>query len=272
MNVHTKVAKVYLTELAPLLFPMGTRNGLMAILAGYFDDSGTHDSSTCVVVAGAVASVNQWNRLAQEWAQTIEPWNLLHGYFHMADFVSGQGDYEGWSETEKRQRLRQLVGVIHRHIRVLVGNAIVHADFKVAYDKCPCRDIGTAYRFCAFLALPAVDNWRRRSPRRKPVALIFESGNKLLNEYGRILAQIGDCERTREQYGISSITQGTKKDMPQLQAADLIAYAAYKSMSQNRVDDYLAESFEILFNLPIEGCLHSNPEIIEKQLRKGYLP
>src|SRR5215469_8258118 len=232
MNVHTKVAKVYLTELAPLLFPMGTRNGLMAILAGYFDDSGTHDSSTCVVVAGAVASVNQWNRLAQEWAQTIEPWNLLHGYFHMADFVSGQG----------------------------------------AYDKCPCRDIGTAYRFCAFLALPAVDNWRRRSPRRKPVALIFESGNKLLNEYGRILAQIGDCERTREQYGISSITQGTKKDMPQLQAADLIAYAAYKSMSQNRVDDYLAESFEILFNLPIEGCLHSNPEIIEKQLRKGYLP
>jgi hypothetical protein len=88
-------------------------------------------------------------------------------------------------------------------VRVLVGNVVVRTDFNAALEICPSTVIGTAYRFCAFLALPAVDRWRKRSPTRKPVALIFERGNKLKNEYGQVLTQLGDCERTREKYGVS---------------------------------------------------------------------
>lgn len=245
----------------------------MAILAGYFDDSGTHKESAFVVVAGGVASVQQWTKLSSEWESATRPWNLSRGYFHMADFVSGFNDYAEWSENQKKKRLHQLIQIICEHVRVLVCNAVVHSDFKTAFERCPNKDIGTAYRFCAFLALPAVDRWRRRSPRRKPVALIFESGNKLKNELGQLLSRLGDYDCLREQYGISSLTEGSKKDMPPLQAADVIAYATYKCLPpQKRIDDYLSEAFERLFKLPKEGLVHSDPDRIEKYLRQLELP
>ncbi|MGH9436304.1 MAG: DUF3800 domain-containing protein [Candidatus Acidiferrales bacterium] len=239
----------------------------MADLVGFFDDSGTHGDSRFVVVAGGVASVQQWDRLSSEWEQAIDPWSLRRGYFHMADFVSGYNDYKEWTQAQKCYRLRQLVRIICRHVRVLVGNAVVRADFDAALQMCPSTVIGTAYRFCAFLALPAVDRWRRRSPKRKPIALIFERGNKLKNEYGRMLEQLGDYERTREKYGISAVGEGSKNEWAPLQAADLIAYATYKCLAQNRIDDWLAHEFEILFKLPHEGILHTDAARIEKCLR-----
>src|SRR5229473_8546843 len=122
MKVRYCTRRTYLAELAPLLFPVGAKDGLMAILAGYFDDSGTHKESTFVVVSGGVASVQQWTKLSSEWESAIRPWNLSRGYFHMADFVSGFNDYTGWSETQKKQRLHQLIQIVCEHVRVLVGN------------------------------------------------------------------------------------------------------------------------------------------------------
>jgi hypothetical protein len=104
-----------------------------------------------------------------------------------------------------------------------------------AFRRFPTAKIGTAYRFCAFLALPAVNMWRERSPHREPVALILESGNKLMNEYGQILAQIGSHQESRGKFGVASVEVGQKRNMPALQAADLIAYAAYKCMVEKRI-------------------------------------
>jgi hypothetical protein len=149
-----------------------------------------------------------------------------------------------------------------------VGNAVNHSDFKAAFQGCQNKHIGTPYRFCAFLALPAVDSWRRRSSRRKPVALIFESGNRLMNEYGRMFAQLGTFDRLREKFGIASITEGSKKEMPPLQAADLIAYATYKCLVQHRIEGYLETAFEALFKIQHVGVLHGNPDLVERALRK----
>lgn len=239
----------------------------MADLAGFFDDSGTHGDSRFVVVAGGVASLRQWDRLSKEWERTIGPWKLSRGYFHMADFVSGYNDYHGWTPLEKCYRLRALVRIICEHVRVLVGNAVVQGDFNAALEICPSSVIGTAYRFCAFLALPAVDHWRRRSPRRNPVALIFERGNKLKNEYGQLLTQLGDFDRTREKYGISHFDDATKQEWIPLQAADLIAYATYKCLAQSQIDDWLAHEFETLFKIPHQGILYSDALKISNCLR-----
>lgn len=207
------------------------------------------------------------HRIIIRMGRAIESWNLSRGYFHMADFVSGYNDYQGWTQAEKRYRLRLLIRIICKHVRVLVGNAVVQSDFNNALQMCPSTVIGTAYRFCAFLVLPAVDHWRRRSPRRKPVALVFESGNKMKNEYGRILAQLGDFERTREKYGSSAFIEASKKEWVPLQAADLIAYATYKCLAQTRIDDWLEHEFETLFKLPHQGILYSDAALIEKCLR-----
>ena len=239
----------------------------MAMLAGYFDDSGTHDGSPSVVVAGGVASVQQWIKLSREWQAAIAPWNLKRAYFHMADFVSSVGDYHGWAAPMKAERLSKLVRIIRKHVRLLVGNAVRSNEFDEAIKEHPNKKIGTAYRFCAFLIFPAVDAWRRQSPRREPVAFIFEAGNKLMNEYGKIFGEIGEYEYLRKKYGVGSATQGTKRDMLPLQAADVIAYATYKCLVQKTLEPYLKDAFTELFKIKHKGMMYTR-SLIDDGLKK----
>jgi hypothetical protein len=240
----------------------------MTALAAYLDDSGTHVGSAWVVVAGGVASVKQWSVLSRAWGRAVIDWKLTKGYFRMTEFVNSVSDYSAWSTELKAARLNHLVEIIGENVRLLVGNAVNEADFNEAFRRFPTATIGTAYRFCAFLALPAVNMWRERSPRREPVAFIFESGNKLMNEYGQILAQIGSHQELRKKFGVASVEVGQKRNMPALQAADLIAYAAYKCMVEKRIaPPYLERAFERLFKNKTQGMVFGNPDLLEKYLR-----
>src|ERR1700682_957978 len=240
----------------------------MTALAAYLDDSGTHASSGWVVVAGGVASVKQWAKVSRAWERTLAPWKLAKGYFRMTEFVNGVGDYSAWSTELKAARLNQLVEIIGENVRLLVGNAVNEADFNEAVRRFPTATIGTAYRFCAFLSLPAVNMWRERSPRREPVAFIFESGNKLMNEYGKILAKLGSFPELREKFGVASFEEGQKIDKPPLQAADLIAYATYKSIVEKRIaPPYLEMAFQRLFKSKTQGKVFADPDVLEKYLR-----
>lgn len=240
----------------------------MTALAAYLDDSGTHVGSGWVVVAGGVASSKQWSILSRAWVRAIADWKLTKGYFRMTEFVNGVGDYSAWSSELKAARLNHLVEIISENVRLLVGNAVNEADFNEAFRRCPTAKIGTAYRFCAFLALPAVNTWRERSPRREPVAFIFESGNKLMNEYGQILAQIGSYEGPREKFGVASLAVGQKRNLPALQAADVIAYATRKCLVEEKIAPiYLKKAFERLFDNKKQGVVFSNPDLLEKYLR-----
>lgn len=146
----------------------------MSELAAYLDDSGTHQGSPIVVVAGAIASVSQWARLSKQWKKQLDCWNLP--FFHTTDFVSGYGHYKGWDEPRKRSAVSALVRIIRANVRFLVGNAVRVDDFANAFAKYPNRCIKTPYHFCAVLSIPATGYWKLRSAKRGPVALIFESG------------------------------------------------------------------------------------------------
>jgi len=57
------------------------------ILTVYLDDSGTHDRSPAVVVAGYASTQDRWESFENEWRRSHKLYNLTH--FHMTDFASG---------------------------------------------------------------------------------------------------------------------------------------------------------------------------------------
>ncbi len=231
----------------------------MAVLAGYLDDSGTHQGSPIVTVAGGVASVPQWIRFSRQWKKQLDRWNVE--FFHMADFVSGHGKYKGWDENRKDHALSVLVKIINDNVRFLVGNAVYTGQFAKANAKYPNPCIKDAYHFCAVLALPAVGSWALRSDKREPVALIYESGNKLLDEYWRLIQKDFAREYVRQAYKIASITTGDKKDIPALQAADLIAYGTYKYRAQKTIQPYLEKAYRSLFQIESVGLIYTQENI-----------
>jgi len=72
----------------------------MAFLAGYFDESGTHDDSSIVVVAGVVSSTQQWLKFDRKWRNALDAENL--STFHMTDFENRQGQFKDWPLEKKR--------------------------------------------------------------------------------------------------------------------------------------------------------------------------
>jgi hypothetical protein len=71
----------------------------------YFDDSGDPDSEKIVVVAGFVASNEQWFRFEREWKQLLESEGLVS--FHMTDFMRND-----WSVERKQRLLNRLTALL----------------------------------------------------------------------------------------------------------------------------------------------------------------
>jgi len=150
-------------------------------------------------------------------------------------------------------------------VRFLAGGAVSAADFYRALEKYPNPCIQDPYHFCAVLALPPIGTWAAQSEKRSPVALMYESGNKLLNKYFRDIQKDFENPVASQVYRIGSITTGDKKLIHPLQAADVIAYGVYKCKAQSSIQPYLAEAFGELWKIKNAGLVYPQDQI-EKAL------
>jgi len=240
----------------------------MAFLVAYLDDSGTHKNSTLVSVAGAISSRPQWTKFSRTWNRQLRRWNVE--IFRMADFVSNHGPFKGWGQHKKSYVLSELVRTIKTHARVLVGSAVRTEDFDAAFAKYPNPCIRDAYHFCAVSLLPEIGDWALKSQARGPVDLTFESGNKLFDQYFRLIQEDFAQEGIRNILGIDTLSLATKKLAIPLQAADVTAYATYKCRIQRSIEPYLQKAYSSLFEMKNIGRVWKREQveqILEKVLQ-----
>jgi len=91
-----------------------------------FDESGTHDGSPVVCVAGYVMEKIQARELDREWNEVLN-WDQLPRplpYFHMSDCAPdpGNGVFAGLSDKLRIQIVSRMIGVIKR--RTIKGFAV----------------------------------------------------------------------------------------------------------------------------------------------------
>jgi len=82
----------------------------MAMFKAFVDDSGSHEDSPHLVMAGYLASVSEWDTFSSEWASKMKEWGLP--YFHMTDAEALRGHYKGWSTQERNDRIHFLASMI----------------------------------------------------------------------------------------------------------------------------------------------------------------
>ena len=177
------------------------------MLWAYFDESGIHapdGSLTKLTVGGMIASFESWERLSSRWSRALAAMDLP--YFHMAHFQARKPPYSNWTEEERRDRLNTLLEIIgepDRHGYGFTNIARGGDTTRSLYERC-AHDLllkfGTMYD--------------------DEFAVVFAHHP----EFGRHIELLNRMVEHGMGKQIRSCSIAKPKDIPPLQAADIIAY------------------------------------------------
>jgi hypothetical protein len=106
-------------------------------VTAFFDESGHSASTRTVAMGGAMTTPKRWGNLRVKWKAALQ----RHGVqlFHMKDFENRHGEFEGWSETRRRELLTELFEAITDFPLIVIGAAVVVDDFNKLSAECRKR-------------------------------------------------------------------------------------------------------------------------------------
>lgn len=204
----------------------------------YMDETGVHDSSEVVAVAGYLAPFSEWIRFESEWNQAMHLYCVED--FHMTDF---EGHYKEFRDNnywtpDIRLRLIERACEISRDTTTLgLGFAVSRKQYESALPSFVQSDLRHPYFYCLYGCMSLLVNWQRDDRIRalKPINFLldhkpgrFRFGSAMIS-WEAFATEL--YQRVKE--GIDSegeilgeLTFGKRQDYPQLRAADLLAFEA----------------------------------------------
>jgi hypothetical protein len=138
---------------------LADRDGLVWVIKGYIDESGIHQGSPVLSVAGYFAPPKIWREFTKEWRRTLLPRGIK--VFHASDCQALQGEFEGWKAEDRDELVKRLLPIIPKYNLVGVAIVLVLRDFYAALADKPdlIPLIGAPYGACL--------QWLLRTARKK---------------------------------------------------------------------------------------------------------
>jgi hypothetical protein len=224
-----------MVEFAGVVLPHSSRaSGLMAMLRGYFDDSGTHPTSEIVVMAGLFGYPAQWDYLSELWAKVLAspcPGKLPIPRFHMAACQAGDEEFLGWKRVECDFLVDELISIIRKCGLSGFGGAVP----RKAYDEIVSGDLRRATGDPETLGIincfSMFVRYGRHLDEKADLAFIFDDRPQQKRNVDRIW-EVYNRERNENDVAAVSVTFGSSKKILPLQAADLLAWEIYQDALQ----------------------------------------
>ena len=193
----------------------------------YLDESGVHSGSNTVVVAGYISNATEWGNFCREWGEILESEGVQ--YFHMTDFESCYGQFEGWTEERKRPFLNKLLNVISQQAFVGVGMVATRQLYEALSKESQylCENIyGLAAMFCWWelgRILTKADAWMN---------LVMGRGARGFGTINVIYQEDKKFREWNEGTRIRALSTADMKEFLPLQAADMLAYELWKEWNR----------------------------------------
>ena len=193
----------------------------MVLSEVYFDESGTHDGSSMMTMAGYLFKKEQAQRFSRDWAKCLERLGLPAA--HMTDCATGNGDFANMSMNQRVLSERLLIENI-KHRSVLGFSMAVDPRL---YDEImgPFAAAQSAYSYLLMLAVASVRHWATTTRYEGRIAYFFESGHrhaKEANQYMNMIAEHGPEVVGFMRYDSHAFLD--KRNALPLQAADMLAW------------------------------------------------
>jgi hypothetical protein len=200
---------------------------MIAVLAAFFDDSGTHPTSPVVVLGGLLGTERQWNAFGAAWAALLDrplPGKPPLKQFHLSPLRATRDEFENYSLAE-----RDHVNYLFRQVILDVGLVTLAAAVdRIAWNELvvgPLVElIGPPEQVCFVKCVDSVlDIIRLRKPGQRVVVAFDEGVRFHLENWARVY--MSQPEKYPE---IADIGFAKVSEVLALQGADLIATETYQ--------------------------------------------
>ncbi len=226
----------YVKESLALSFPCDIlpENQVVMIFTVYLDESGTHQASRDVVLAGYVATNEQWASFETNWKKALAEFEIP--FFHMSDFAAKKSYYSEWTEVERETRYERLIGIINANTTSSIGIIISRIDYAVAMGAIAPTQLSGIYGYIFQNLILIVRLVLLRQgyidpqiayvlDRRRHSGAIIALTDKMTAVLDALAREHGN-ELNPLAY-LSAKTEDKRRFVP-LQAADILAYQLYR--------------------------------------------
>jgi hypothetical protein len=181
------------------------------------DDSGTANDTLAVVVAGFVATDEQWTQFECNWNDSLRQFRISH--FHMKEFAHSVGEFSRFRQAkeERESFLRQLLSHIKLRVTYTVAHAVLMNDYRKV-NEIYALDYGfPPYALAGRSCVARINLWaEKHGIPKQQIRHVFEDGSAGKTKL---------YESALRDHGIH-VTFMEKGECAALQAADLLAYEA----------------------------------------------
>jgi hypothetical protein len=213
----------------------------MALFTAYFDASGT-SQATALTMAGYVAGLNKWDKFEKRWKEILEREHVK--CFHMTDFVSCHGEFEGWKEKPgvRKRLLEDLQECARKFTNKRFSASVIISDYNAVNDEFHIEEVfGRPYSFCGISCIEHVRTWAKGRRHVNELMFAFEDGDEDQGNFKTICK-----ERFRPTIKAAFLL---KADRVPFQAADLAAWKTRHPIREAVGDkDYTVEDVERLLS------------------------
>lgn len=193
----------------------------MSLLEAYIDESGSHEGSSVLCVAGYLYTKDNRLKLDKEWGIALQRFNLP--YFHMVDCAHGNLPFDKLSKTNRTAVAKEMIELIKKYMLYGFSVTINETQYDL-WRKDKYQLFGSAYTFCCWMMLIAVESWAEKHAYGGKIAYYFEAGHKHQSEANKVLTETVDLPEFR--YASHNFVE--KKFNGAIQSADLLAWQAAK--------------------------------------------
>lgn len=201
-------------------------HGQLAMIAAYFDESGTHDQSKVVTISGVVGPISEWVKLEAPWkAELAKVPGVSH--FHATDCERKRREFKEVPDPMRHALQIQLATRLAARRLVVVGGSVYREDWESASPDLRRAYGDDPYYFCFILVLQQLNELSIKHADGAPISMVFAEQQM----YEKTAAQIYEFVKGTQNYShLGSMTIMKPKCLFQLQAADLVAYETYQEL------------------------------------------
>jgi hypothetical protein len=193
----------------------------MVLSEVYFDESGTHDGSPMMTMAGYLFKKDQAHRFSRDWAKCLEHLGLPAA--HMTDCATGNADYGDMTIEQRILSEKLLIEQVKR--RSMLGFSVAVDPQLYEEVMGPFAAAMPAYSYLLMIAVASVRHWATTANYDGRIAYFFESGHqhaREANQYMNMIAEHGP-EAIDFMYYYAHAFLDKRNALP-LQAADMLAW------------------------------------------------